>query len=356
MPASSAPSLASDDDKYSAFKTLGSDVQAPSDSVSASNSASSSDGDKYGAFRTLGSTVQAPVSSNSASGSNDDRYNAFGSLSGAAKAPAASNSQPTSSQQVAPVSSGSLLSPLEPLAPISSSSSSTSGIDLAPLSNTSTSMSASKLTGEVAVSTSSSALNDDFGDFSSGPPPQSSLGSDRTTSIPPPGATKPPGWADFSQFGFQPVPTTSSAGGSGTSAAASAFDDLLPKELASAKTKSKVSGDLSSGSKSTPAGTPKLGKQLSGLQSLEVETLSHFSDPVQPTALPTHVLLPEPVAAASSSTSSLDHFGDFEGFSAAKPKGDDLESNSGSVTSFTGKTKVSWLVATTSVISCVTTP
>ena len=223
------------------------------------------------------------------------------------------------------------MTPLEPLAPLASGSSSSLG---------------SKPASEGTGPASSGELIDDFGDFSSGPPP---LVSD-CTSAPPLVTNEPQKWADFSQLGTQPAPTTATAAGplasgSGTNItvpSSSAFDDLLPKELASVK-RNKTSKDGSSVSKLTPEGTPSMPRQFKGHEMLEEEMLNRFSDPLRPTTVPSHspqTLVPEP-AAAGSSTSSLDHFGDFESFSgAAKSKGDDLESNSGSLTSFSGKSKV----------------
>lgn len=160
----------------------------------------------------------------------------------------------------------------------------------------------------------------------------------------------------------QPPPSSGSVTASiSATTAATAFDDILPLDFAG-KSKPK-DGDLvgsSDTSKSTPKLQPKLAKTLTGLEILDEEISSRLvATSSQPVAsfpvLPPQPLVPEPATVDRvSSTSSLEKFGDFGGYSGENASGDptrgdptrgdtaaDVDSNSGSVTSLTGWSKVS---------------
>lgn len=238
-------------------------------------------------------------------------------------------------------------------------------------------------------------LEDDFGLFSSGPPPLST--SALTSSM---DEKKEQGWADFVQFPSQPAtlpqqsasssslgalslgptrtpvatsfgtsfapaiptfgtgltlgtsftPTTMSTLGIGlstatatstsTTSSVSTLDNLpvlglgaKPEETSDLAS---LLGDLNfNPPSSVPETKRKGGKALTGLQILEEEFSNRLlSSSQQQDLAPSLSMSPSliPTAAGPGSTSSLDKFGEFESFSVGK--GDGLESASGSMTNF----------------------
>lgn len=221
---------------------------------------------------------------------------------------------------------------------------------------------------------SGGGLDDEFGSFSSGPmPPQSS-------SFPITSQQAPiQGWADFSSFGSLPVasqalaagdipsiePVSTGYGASAVSGAVTttvsavstiasavstphttisttAFDDILPKELMKSKKTEVVTESAAASSPTTRVKKPT--RQMTGLEILEEEMSNRLSSSSAqsqappPTTNPAQSLVPEPVGGTGSgSTSSLENYGDFEGYSGKKLIGGGLESHSGSNI---GRTKV----------------
>ena len=113
------------------------------------------------------------------------------------------------------------------------------------------------------------------------------------------------------------------------------------------KSRPKDSGlPADSGPKPPSEPQPKVTKKhLTGLEILDEEMNSRLTAQAVPSlpVLPTKSLVPEPVGQVGSTT-SLEGFGDFEGYAGGKGKKDDtnadVDSNSGSVTSLTGWSKV----------------
>lgn len=207
---------------------------------------------------------------------------------------------------------------------------------------------------------------DEFGEFASMPPALA-------PSVPPTGPAPLPtghtppttgnqqagGWADFAQMPFSTTGSTqplavpsvllpsSTATSSGTTVSTTAFDDILPSEFAAAKSRPKATTlPAESDSKPSPEPQPKLTKHLTGLEILDEEMNNRLTAaqavPSLP-VLPTKSLVPEQVG----STTSLEGFGDFEGYTGesrrqgdANAGGADAGSNAGSVTSLTGWSKV----------------
>ena len=385
-------------DKYSVFRELS---PAPTTeslkqvTVAASQASNTNAGDKYGVFRDLSASSQPSTTSVISSG---DRYGtALGEIS------VTSNS--TSVGILAPSLVVEAKAPLETPA-------------------------ASPNKGTIGTVDDSFGGNDfdEFGAFSSGPPPVASSSSSifppltssssifppstssssmfppltSSSSMFPPPTVKGQGWADFSQLDSQlysagqastttatataptataPIATATSAttqlysagthlpaststatciaiAPTGTAltatalTATSAFDDLLPAELAilknqeSSNSNKNLNVEVKSTPDTSPETNPKLTKQLTGLEILEEKfsnRLTSSSEPSGSSLFPVQSLVPE--TASSKSATSLDNFGDFEGYSEDKRKGDDgLECNSGSTTSFTGYTKVQFSI------------
>ena len=152
------------------------------------------------------------------------------------------------------------------------------------------------------------------------------------SNVPPPLSDDDQGWADFAQASYvsQSIPVVS-AGPPTTVAATSAFDDILPKELALATRKAQpTTSEAKSTPEATPKTTPKLVTKMSGLDILDDE----MSRRIASSAIPNHAqsLVPETLSHVSSS-SSLDNM--------TKWGWDEVMGDSGSVTSLTGRAKVS---------------
>ena len=349
--ASSQPPVATSGDKYSVLSQLASAPMSTESQVLASSQPPvATTGDKYSVFTQLAS---APMSTEPQVASSQPpvatKYSVFSQL-----AASSSINTPT-------VPSVSQSTVQESTSQLATSSSRYVESNLSTVPNSQGSAGVSGIQGP-----SDGSLDDDFGAFSSGPmPPQSSgvptkpSASDTSSgggwanfdSMPPPlppstssSSFTAPASASNSTSGTQSFMTTSTA----PSDNAGVFDDPLLKDL-------QLDKDLkleSHPEKASPETQPKkVAKQLSGLEILDEEMSNRLSaasnepkDPAPPSLVPlsTLSLVPEPAGPSSSST-SLEKFGEFETYSAgAKEKGEESEGGvSGSSPGVTARSKVS---------------